>query len=152
MIEISIREAVKEEYKTIADFQVRMALETEDFMLDYQTVSKGILAVFNDESKGKYYIAEDEGKIIGTMLTTYEWSDWRNKSVIWLQSVFVLPEYRGKKVFSSLYYKVKKKVDENRDKYGGIRLYVDKTNTHARNVYSKIGMTDEHYIFFEDMS
>ncbi len=145
-----IREAHISDADTIVDFQLRMAMETEDLQLDKTILEKGVKAVFNDESKGHYYIAEVNGKVVGSMLTTYEWSDWRNGTVIWLQSVFVLPEYRRMKIFRKLYDYVKIKF-QNDDNVRGIRLYVDKTNNNAQKVYKAIGMTNEHYQLFEWM-
>ncbi len=147
---MNFREAQETEYKVIAGFQEKMAWETEKFRLNTETVLKGVSAVFKDKSKGKYYIIEVDGKIIASLLTTYEWSDWRNSFVLWIQSVYVLPEYRAKGVFKLMYSEIKKIV-KNNSNYSGIRLYVDKTNTKAAEVYKKIGMTGEHYYLFEDM-
>ncbi len=144
------REAIKSEYKIIAGFQKKMALETENFNLDIETVLKGVKAVFKKFEKGKYYIVEEDEKVIASLLITYEWSDWRNNEVIWIQSVYVLPEYRGKGVFKLMYSEIKKIVSESLD-FSGIRLYVDKTNLIAQKVYSKIGMQSNHYLLFEDM-
>ncbi|NPA68911.1 MAG: GNAT family N-acetyltransferase [Chlorobi bacterium] len=144
------REAKQEEYKVIAGFQNKTALETEHLKLDAETVLKGVKAVFSDNTKGKYYVVEDDGKVVSSLLTTYEWSDWRNKYVIWIQSVYVLPEYRRKGVFNLMYSEIKN-IAENNPKYSGIRLYVDKTNINARKVYEKIGMSGNHYDLFEDM-
>ena len=147
---MTFREANENEYKVISGFQQKMALETENYHLDTDTVLKGVQAVFNDASKGKYYIVEDDGKVIASLLTTYEWSDWRNSFVIWIQSVYVLPEYRKSGVFKLMYSEIKKIVAGNPD-YSGIRLYVDKTNIKAHEVYKKVGMESEHYSLFEDM-
>jgi ribosomal protein S18 acetylase RimI-like enzyme len=111
---------------------------------------KGVLAVFNDENKGVYYIAEDENIVISSLLTTYEWSDWRNKITLWIQSVYVLPDYRNKGIFKMMYQYVKNFVEKS-NKYTGIRLYVDKTNKIAQSVYEKIGMNGNHYSTFEWM-
>ncbi|NOZ33732.1 MAG: GNAT family N-acetyltransferase [Chlorobi bacterium] len=147
---MNFREAKPEEYKVIAGFQEKMAWETEHFKLNTDTVLKGVKAVFEDSSKGKYYIIEEDGKIIASLLTTYEWSDWRNNFVIWIQSVYVLPEYRKKGIFNLMYSEIKKVV-KNNPNYSGIRLYVDKTNMNAQKVYTKIGMQGEHYSLFEEM-
>ena len=147
---MTFREAKETEYKIVAGFQQKMALETENYHLNIDTVLKGVQAVFNDASKGKYYIVEDDEKVIASLLTTFEWSDWRNSNIIWIQSVFVLPEYRKKGVFKLMYSEIKKIVTGNTD-YSGIRLYVDKTNIKARKVYKKVGMEGEHYSLFEDM-
>ena len=148
---MKFREANKPDFKIIAGFQEKMAWETEHFRLNTETVIKGVSAVFEDKTKGKYYVVEEDGKVIASLLTTYEWSDWRNSYVIWIQSVYVLPEYRKKGVFNLMYSEIKKIV-KNSDEYSGIRLYVDKTNLRAQKVYEKIGMKGEHYRLFEDMS
>ena len=147
---MTFREAKKTDYKVIAGFQEKMAWETEHFKLDTDTVLKGVEAVFNDVSKGKYYVVEDDGKVISSLLTTYEWSDWRNNFVIWIQSVYVLSDYRKKGIFRMMYSEIKKIVEKS-DKYSGIRLYVDKTNVNAQKVYKKLGMEGEHYSLFEEM-
>ena len=148
--QINIRFAEKADTKTIADFQLAMAKETENLELDLDILNKGVAAIFNDKTKGKYFVAEQDSEIIGSLLITYEWSDWRNKTIIWIQSVFVKPEYRGKGVFKKLYNHIHN-LWKNNSEYGGIRLYVDKTNTNAMKVYNKIGMNGEHYQVFEIM-
>ncbi len=147
---MTFREAKETEFKVIAGFQQKMAMETEYLQLDTDTVLKGVQAVFNDDSKGKYYIVEDSGKVIASLLTTFEWSDWRNSNILWIQSVYVLPEYRKSGIFKLMYSEIKKIVSNNSG-YSGIRLYVDKTNTKAQAVYNKVGMEGEHYKLFEDM-
>lgn len=147
----AIREALPSEYKIITSFQEEMALETENLKLDTHTVQNGVIAVLSDTSKGTYYVAEREGKIVGCLLITYEWSDWRNGWVLWIQSVYILPEYRNKGIFSSLYLHIKRLVQDGSDLMG-IRLYVDKSNEKAIQVYRRIGMDGEHYQLFEWMS
>jgi len=147
---MTFREANKTDYKVIAGFQEKMAWETEHFKLSNEIVLKGVSAVFEDKTKGKYYVVEEDGKVISSLLTTYEWSDWRNNFVIWIQSVYVLSEYRKKGVFQLMYSEIKTIV-ENSEKYAGIRLYVDKTNHNAQRVYEKIGMQGNHYSLFEEM-
>ena len=147
---MKFKQAKQTDYKLIAGFQQKMAIETENYQLNIDTVTKGGQAVFNDITKGKYYIVEEDEKIIASLLTTYEWSDWRNSQVVWIQSVYVLPKYRGLGVFKLMYSEIKKIVSEN-ENYSGIRLYVDKTNSNAIKVYNKIGMQGEHYSLFEDM-
>ncbi len=145
---IDIRQADITEIDIIADFQVKMALETENFELDRDTVTKGITAVFNDNTKGVYYVATENNNVIGSLLTTFEWSDWRNGYVWWIQSVYVSPENRGKKVFSLMYNYIKKCVTDNSN-VKGLRLYVDNTNINAQNVYNAMGMNGDHYSLFE---
>jgi ribosomal protein S18 acetylase RimI-like enzyme len=148
---MKFREATINDHLVIAGFQQKMAMETEHFNLNTETVVAGVLAVFNNPLKGKYFVVEDDGKVVSSLLTTYEWSDWRNAWVIWIQSVYVLPDYRKKGVFKIMYNEIKKRVQLNPE-YTGIRLYVDRTNEKAIRVYEAMGMQGEHYRLFEDMN
>lgn len=145
-----IRQADLNDASDIVDFQLAMAWETERLRLDAPTVIKGVAAVFNDPSKGIYYVAERDGQVLGSLLTTFEWSDWRNGTVLWIQSVYVRPEFRKKSIFSKLYRHIQEKVVSNTG-LRGIRLYADKTNTLAQGVYEHLGMTAEHYQMYEWM-
>ncbi len=147
---IVVRKGILEDAKIISDFQVAMALETESLKLDEPTVIKGVKAVFKHPEKGQYYVAVNEDKVIGSLMITYEWSDWRNRWVWWIQSVYILPAFRGKKIFTQMYNHIKTLVINN-DDVSGIRLYVDLTNSNARKVYQSIGMNGEHYQLFEWM-
>ncbi len=147
---LKIRTAVENDAIPIAQFQVDMAMETEEFVLDSEIVRCGVNKVFDDPTKGKYYVAEDDGTVVASLLTTYEWSDWRCGTVLWIQSVYVLPSYRRKGVYAAMYKHVMQIV-ENDETLKGIRLYVDKRNEKAQAVYSKLGMNGEHYTLFEWM-
>jgi GNAT superfamily N-acetyltransferase len=147
---MNIREAEIEDINAIVVFQILMAWETEAVRLDIDTVEEGVKAVFADESKGKYYVVEMDGEVVASLLITYEWSDWRNSQVWWIQSVFVIKEYRKQGVFRALYKHVKS-IAKNKPNIAGIRLYVDNSNKRAQEVYSKIGMNGEHYKVFEWM-
>ena len=105
---------------------------------------------FDDERKGFYVVAEQENKIIGGLMITFEWSDWRDSWFWWIQSVYILPEGRGRKIYSRLYDFVKEKAAEAGD-VCGIRLYVENENTHAQKVYEKVGMEASHYLMYEEM-
>ena len=145
-----IRQANRADSASIVEFQLEMAWETERLKLDGPTVEKGVAAVFDDPSKGIYYVAETDEKVVGSLLTTFEWSDWRNGTVLWIQSVYVRPEYRKRSIFSKLYKHIQHKV-QNDNNLRGIRLYADKTNTSAHGVYEHLGMTAEHYQMYEWM-
>jgi len=147
-----IREAISSDGPYIVDFQVKMALETENLKLDTSIVEFGVKAVFEDSSKGTYYVAEMDGNIVASLLTTYEWSDWRNGRVLWIQSVFVDAPYRGNGIYRKLYEHVKGIVRHAETDFRGIRLYVDKTNTSAQKVYEKLGMENHHYEMYEWMN
>jgi GNAT superfamily N-acetyltransferase len=143
-----VRKAKSEDLNSILNFQLAMAKETEGVELDYSIVKKGVTAVLDDSTKGFYYVAEIEDKIIASLLTTFEWSDWRNGTVLWIQSVYVLPEFRRKGVYSKLYGHIKNQV-LNDTSLKGIRLYADISNKPAHNTYKKLGMTPDHYLTFE---
>jgi ribosomal protein S18 acetylase RimI-like enzyme len=149
-MEPKIRLARIDDSLAIAAFQLKMAIETENLQLDTETVGKGVKAVFEKPELGQYFVAEKDGQIIASMLTTFEWSDWRNAQVWWLQSVYVIPEFRRQGIFKRMYDFVKI-LAENDANVGGIRLYVDKTNVRAQEVYKAVGMNGEHYQVFEWM-
>jgi len=125
-----------------------MAWETERYKLDLPTVLKGVEAVLKKEGLGIYYVATVEDELVGSLLTTYEWSDWRNGTVLWIQSVYVDSRYRKLGIYASLYSYIKTLVDAD-ETLKGIRLYVDESNTAAQEVYTRLGMNGEHYRVFE---
>jgi ribosomal protein S18 acetylase RimI-like enzyme len=147
---IKIRIANEHDLTTLVSFMIAMAKETEDLDLQAEVLNPGISAALKDERKGVYYIAEIDGRIAGSLMTTFEWSDWRNAWVLWVQSVYTHPDYRGRGVYKALYQNLVNKVEAG--EYAGIRLYVDKTNTNAQKVYKKLGMNGEHYYFYEWMA
>jgi ribosomal protein S18 acetylase RimI-like enzyme len=147
-METNIRPARPEDAAVLADFQILMARETEDLELDRSTVERGVAAVLADPGKGEYWLAEEAGCVLACLLVTFEWSDWRNGTVLWVQSVYVLQEARGRGLYRRLYEHLKARVEAAPD-LRGIRLYVDKRNAAAQRVYERLGMTREHYELFE---
>jgi GNAT superfamily N-acetyltransferase len=147
---VRIRLATEEDKKAIARFQMEMAKETENIELDMSALIDGITSVFRDPAKGKYIVADDSKNVVACMLLTPEWSDWRNKWVLWIQSVYVLPQNRKQGVFSLLFEYARQTIirDEN---IAGIRLYVDNSNSKALEVYKAVGMNGDHYRVFEWM-
>lgn len=149
-MDYTIREATENDIPSIIDFQLKMALETENITLEISTLTLGIHKLFKDPTKGRYYVAVDGAEVMGCLMTTYEWSDWRCGTVLWIQSVYVSANYRGKGVYKKMYDHIQKLVATDPD-LRGIRLYVDKTNTGAKEVYLKLGMNGEHYQMYEWM-
>ena len=145
---IKIREATRDDSKNIIDFQQKMAMETENVKLDSGVLSEGLRRLFEDPAKGKYYVATDNDEVIGCLMTTYEWSEWRCGNVLWIQSVYIKPTHRSKGAFRKMYGHIKSLVTPESE-YRGIRLYVDKTNAAAQKVYEKLGMNGEHYQVYE---
>lgn len=143
-----IRKAMPTDAGSIAGFQQAMAHETEGLKLDDQILTAGVKAVFDDPSKGNYYVAEIDGKVVASLLTTFEWSDWRNGTVLWIQSVYVMPDYRKQGVYKAMYQHIKTFVEKD-PSLKGIRLYAEKTNLTAHKVYENSGMSAEHYQLYE---
>ena len=148
---MKIRIAQREDAFDLVEFNQAMALETEGKRLESKVLQSGVEAVFADEKKGFYVVAEDDtGKIIGALMITFEWSDWRDRWFWWIQSVYILPEMRGKKIYSRLYDFVKEKARKNGN-VCGFRLYVEKENSNAQKVYEICGMQTSHYEMYEEM-
>jgi len=145
-----IRKSAISDIPLLVSFQQALAQESEGVKLDGDTLEKGLLAMFDDPSKGFYNLVEDEGQTIGCHMITLEWSDWRNGVVWWLQSVYVVEAYRGKGVFRFMYENVLKSIRQD-PRIVGLRLYVDKSNTRAMKVYEAMGMNGDHYTVFEWM-
>jgi ribosomal protein S18 acetylase RimI-like enzyme len=147
---ISIRKSSLKDIDTLVDFQLRLADETESVTLNPHIVKQGLEELFKEPSRGLYYVAESDGAVVGCHLITYEWSEWRNGNVWWLQSVYVRKDFRGKGVFKSMYDNLLRMIEQD-PKILGLRLYVDKTNVTAQKVYSSLGMNGEHYTVYERM-
>jgi L-amino acid N-acyltransferase YncA len=145
-----IREATIKDIPHLLDFQLKMALETENITLEISSLTLGVNRLFKDPTKGRYYVAEENDEVLGCLMTTYEWSDWRNGTVLWIQSVYVAREHRGKGVYKRMYEYVKQLVQEDPD-LRGIRLYVDKSNHSAKDAYTALQMNGEHYQLYEWM-
>jgi len=145
---IAVRPATRDDAPTLIDFQHRMAEESEGLDLDREVLRQGVLGVFADASRGGYWVAEIAGRVVGCLLTTHEWSDWRAGTVVWVQSVYVVPEARRRGVYRRLYETLRREVEALPD-LRGIRLYVDRTNTAAQSAYESLGMDGEHYRLYE---
>lgn len=145
---MNVRKATIKDLESITGFQVAMAKETENIELDKEIVIKGVEAVLKDETKGAYYVADFNESVIGSLLTTYEWSDWRNGTVLWIQSVYVTTDFRRKGVYRKMYAYLKEMVLKN-ENLKGIRLYADKSNYPAQKTYKNLGMSPDHYVTFE---
>lgn len=145
---IAVGRATTEDVAAIAQFNIAMAAETEDLALDPQTVHAGVAAVVSDDRRGFYLVARSDGKAVGSLMITYEWSDWRNGNLWWIQSVYVVPSARKQGIFRLLYDNVISLAKQSRDT-AGVRLYVEKDNRGAQEVYRKLGMAETAYRVFE---
>ncbi|MCC6825038.1 MAG: GNAT family N-acetyltransferase [Acidobacteria bacterium] len=145
---MNIRFAKVEDADAIAGFQVAMALETEDRVLDAEVVAGAVRDVFADGMKGFYVVAEDAGEVVGSLMISYEWSDWRRGWWWWIQSVYIKPKARGRHIYSLMYEFVKQKA-QDAGNVKGIRLYVETENEHAQRVYEKLGMRRSSYFMYD---
>jgi len=145
---IEIRKGKLSDSEHIVDLQLRMAQETEGLELDKEVVRRGVHGVFQEPARGTYWVAEEKDKVLGMLLATPEWSDWRNATVLWIHSLYVIPEARGQGVFKKLYLNLEKQVQQSPE-LAGLRLYVDKQNKPAQEVYEKLGMNKHHYELYE---
>lgn len=144
MSEVSIRAATRDDIAFLVDANVAMAHETEGKRLDHERLARGVTAVFNDTRRGFYRIAEHDGRAVGCLLVTFEWSDWRDGDWWWIQSVYVLPDARRLGVFRAMYAQVEAAA-RGTPGVVGLRLYVEWENERAQRTYAALGMTQEHY-------
>ena len=147
-MKFEITQGVDADVETIAAFQVEMAMESEGTVLNKDIVSRGVRAVVEDASKGRYYVAKADGKVVGSMMLTMEWSDWNACWYWWIQSVYVVPEYRGQGAFTQMYNALREEAKTNN--VAQLRLYVDDTNEPALRRYQKVGMHESHYLMYEE--
>ena len=145
---MKIRKARVSDAAVIADFNLRLAQESENRRLELPRVRRGVTALLKDSAKGIYFLAEEKGVVAGQLSITTEWSDWRNGNFWWIQSVYVAPEFRRRGVFRALYGHVHRLAKSRRD-VCGLRLYVDDDNARAQRTYAQLGMKVSHYKFFE---
>lgn len=140
---ISIRVGTIKDAATIAVFNIRMAMETENVKLDPNIIERGVKRLFDDESRGTYYVAEIDGIVVGCLMITHEWSDWRDGDMWWIQSVYVSPDTRKLGVFRSLFAHVESLA--RAAEVVAIRLYVDRHNTKAKETYQRMGLEITEY-------
>ncbi|MCX6132663.1 MAG: GNAT family N-acetyltransferase [Ignavibacteriales bacterium] len=147
-MDITIRQATVADAAVVARFNELIALETESKTLDAELLQQGVEALLADPSKGIYFLAESGGTVVGQTMITYEWSDWRNGTFWWIQSVYVANEARGAGVFKSLFDHIHA-LAAGRPDICGIRLYVEENNARARQIYERLGMKHSHYRMYE---
>jgi GNAT superfamily N-acetyltransferase len=143
---VQIRDALPADTPRLVDFNLRMAWETEHLRLDPARLAAGVAGVFEQPHRGFYRVAEIDGAVVGGLLVTREWSDWRCGDWWWIQSVYVVPELRGAGVFSALYADI----DQRARAAGavGLRLYVERDNVRAQRTYARLGMAPTEYLLY----
>lgn len=145
---INIRQATTADAAAIARFNALIAAETEKITLDHHRLRSGVEALLQDPSKGLYFLAEVNNVVVGQVMITYEWSDWRNGTFWWIQSVYVEKGARGTGVFRSLFDHIYA-LAKSREDICGLRLYVEKNNDRAKQTYGRLGMKLSHYEMYE---
>ena len=148
IVPIQIRRAAPDDAATVAEFNAQLAQETEDLSLSRAQLREGVDQALGDSARGVYWLAEVNRLVVGQLMITREWSDWRNGWFWWIQSVYVRKEWRGRGVFQALYGFVEEQAADQPD-VCGLRLYVDARNAAAKAVYQRLGMEHTNYEVFE---
>jgi ribosomal protein S18 acetylase RimI-like enzyme len=148
LTDIRVRPATIDDAEFLVRGNAQLALETEGVSLDIDRLRSGVHAIFEDPARGFYLIAEIDGTRVGQMMTTYEWSDWRNGMFWWIQSVYTILEFRRRGVFRALYAQAQA-LAKQRGGVCGLRLYVDMNNGRAQETYRRCGMRETTYRMFE---
>lgn len=149
MSEITIRAADEADHEALVAFNRAMARETEDHELDAETLARGVARLLADPALGFYAVAERDGHVVACLMVTTEWSDWRDGSFWWIQSVYVAPDHRRQGLYRRLYAYVK----ERAAAAGGVcgfRLYVERENDVAQRTYAALGMREARYRMYEE--
>jgi ribosomal protein S18 acetylase RimI-like enzyme len=150
--QLNIRRAMPEDTTTIVSFSAAMALETEGRHLDLDRLHLGTISLLENPARGFFIVAEqgegDRRRLLGQLMVTYEWSDWRNGAFWWIQSVYVDPAWRRQSVFRRMHENVMATAKATPN-VCGVRLYVEKNNGAAQVVYRKVGLTPSSYVIFE---
>ncbi|MCY3738126.1 MAG: GNAT family N-acetyltransferase [Gemmatimonadaceae bacterium] len=145
---LRVRAARPGDLESLVDFNCRLARETEDHELDPATVRRGLTRLFDNPAAGFYTVAEQEGRVVGCLLITFEWSDWRDGWLWWIQSVYVVEAARRLGVFRQLFEHVREKAETDGD-VRGLRLYVERGNGRAQATYASMGMAEAPYKLYE---
>ena len=144
-----IRLARPEDVSRIRDFNQAMARETEGKLLEDCVISQGVQRIFEEPIHGFYVVAENLRHIIGSLMITREWSDWRNGQFWWIQIVYVVREFRRRGVYREMYQFVRERASSSKE-VCGFRLYVEKDNEVAQKTYCSLGMMETPYLIYEE--
>ena len=145
-----IRLATPADAAVLTEFNAAMALETERKELLPEVVGAGVKSLLDNRAGGFYVVAEESACVVGALMITKEWSDWRNGSFWWIQSVYVLPDFRRRGVYKRLYLHVQALAAQD-PKVCGFRLYVERENSRAQATYRALGMKETRYLVFEEL-
>jgi GNAT superfamily N-acetyltransferase len=149
-MQTTVRPATIHDAQAIVDFNLAMALETENLRLDPQILWAGVRAALADPLKATYFVGECDGKLAGVLMITHEWSDWRNGDIWWIQSVYVHPDFRRHGVFKAMYQHTEQAAKQSGAI--GLRLYVVDHNQAAQKTYERLGMHLSEYVVMENLA
>jgi ribosomal protein S18 acetylase RimI-like enzyme len=144
-----IRLATSADAAVLVEFNAAMALETEGKNLLPEVIGAGVRGLLDNPVAGFYVLAETE-RVLAALMITKEWSDWRNGSFWWIQSVYVRPEARRQGVYRRLYRHVQEMAAQD-PQVCGFRLYVERENSAAQAAYAALGMKETRYFVFEEL-
>ena len=145
-----IRLARRSDAQAIVEFNAAMALETEGKRLLPEVIGAGVRSLLRNPQAGFYVVAEERNQVIAALMITNEWSDWRNGTFWWIQSVYVRPEFRRKGVYKNLYRHIRNMAAKDK-RVCGFRLYVERENLRAQKTYRALGMGKTHYLVYEEL-
>ncbi len=145
---VMIRRGNIKDLDTIVKYNYNLAKETENLELDKEILKKGVRTALEDNGNGIYFVYEKDDMVVGQIMITKEWSDWRNGDYWWIQSVYVNKDYRGQGIFTQLFDYVKY-LAERSNNVCSLRLYVEKKNERAKDTYKSKGMKETHYLMYE---
>ncbi|WP_299492615.1 GNAT family N-acetyltransferase [uncultured Shewanella sp.] len=146
---MQIRQAKYDDKTALVGFNLAMAKETEGRELDIERLTQGVSRLLESPEKGFYLVADIDGEIVGSLMVTFEWSDWQAKDYYWIQSVYITPSYRRKGIYKQLYQAVKERA-KKAEGAASFRLYVGQDNEGAQHTYQALGMTQSHYLLYEE--
>jgi ribosomal protein S18 acetylase RimI-like enzyme len=149
-LDLTFRRGAERDADTIASFNAAMALETEGKELIPEVIGAGVRRLIGMPSLGFYIVAEHAGEVIGCLMVTNEWSDWRNGLFWWIQSVYVKQAHRRRGVYRRMYEHVRS-LAQSDSSVCGFRLYVEKENETAHATYSSLGMKETDYLIYEEL-
>ena len=145
-----VRLATRQDAPVLVEFNAAMALETEQKELLPDVIGAGVRSLLGNPASGFYVVAEKDDRVVGSLMITKEWSDWRNGTFWWIQSVYVRPELRRQGVYKLLYRHVQE-LAANDPAVCGFRLYVERENGRAQATYQALGMKETRYLVFEEL-
>ncbi|MEX2176430.1 MAG: GNAT family N-acetyltransferase [Pirellulaceae bacterium] len=145
---LSIRSARLDDVPGIVEFNIRLAWENEHRRLAEETIAAGVRRALSQPDLCRYFVAEQEGRLVGQAMVTFELTDWRDGVLWWLQSVYVAEAHRSQGVFRALFGHIRK-LAEAEPEVRGLRLYVERENERAQRVYEQLGLRPSGHLVYE---